>query len=129
MGGESTSRNRVDKARGANSAAPQLEVQECLCDLTVKARFAGLFVDGCAMGSRVVDASGRKTPLFAGKLGVGPARRRQAGVADPLRWSSCSETTGGPATRLAAIARAAAIPPETVVMQGTPRPTAARRIS
>ena len=53
-----------------------------------------------------------------------------AGVAVPLRCSSCSEITGGPpATRLAAIARVAAIPPVSVVMQGMPRATAARRIS
>ena len=43
------------------------------------------------------------------------------------RWISCSERTSpSPAE---AIARAAAIPPAIVVMHGTPRAIAARRIS
>jgi hypothetical protein len=44
-------------------------------------------------------------------------------------WSSCSETTSGSPSRAARIARAAAWPPESVVMHGIPRATAARRIS
>src|SRR4051795_10444712 len=47
MGGESTSHKRADKPPGANSAAPQLEVQEYSGDLTVKPCFAGLLSDLC----------------------------------------------------------------------------------
>ena len=79
--------------------------------------------------SRPVPGAPPKSLLFAENFDVLIRTTRQAGVAEPLRWSSCSETTGGPPTRSAAMARAAAMPLETVVMQGTPRATAARRIS
>ena len=43
-------------------------------------------------------------------------------------WISCSESTSAPPWRPAAIARAAASPPESVVRHGIPRAIAARRI-
>ena len=67
-----------------------------------------------------------------------PAERRQrarlAGVTPPASagtrpaWISCSESTSVPPWRPAAIARAAASPPESVVRHGIPRAIAARRI-
>ena len=71
-----------------------------------------------------------------------PERRRRAGAPRrvPMRsrgasprvrppWSSCSDSTSGSPRRAAAIARAAASPPDSVVRHGMPRATAARRIS
>src|SRR5215217_2717002 len=46
MGGESTSRTRVDKAKAANSAEPQVEVQPHGGHLTVTHAFAGIFHGG-----------------------------------------------------------------------------------
>jgi hypothetical protein len=43
MGGESTSRARGGKAKGVNSARPQVEVHPHGGHLTVTPRFAGLF--------------------------------------------------------------------------------------
>jgi hypothetical protein len=57
-----------------------------------------------------------------------PAERRDH-ARTPFACSSCSDTTAGAPSRAAAIARAAAIPPAIVVTHGTPRATAARRIS
>ena len=118
--------------------------------MTVKPPFAGIFLTGWRVGGRFQDPVAHVSPLFAGKLfarrghipPAEPPRRSEtipgnptlpppdhAGATLPFRWSSCSETTGEPLARLAVIARAAAIPPEIVVMHGTPRATAARRIS
>ena len=59
--------------------------------------------------------------------------RRRGGGADPTlasdACSSCSDSTGGAPSRARAIARAAETPAESVVRQGTPCATAARRIS
>src|ERR687890_1769258 len=52
MGGESTSRTRGDKAKAADSAEPQVEVQPHGGHLTVTGEFAGLFQGRSAMGRR-----------------------------------------------------------------------------
>ncbi len=64
--------------------------------------------------------------LHAGRF---ERRFADAHACTPFACSSCSDTTGGSPSRAAAIARAAAIPPAIVVMHGSPRATAARRIS
>ena len=59
-------------------------------------------------------------------------RRRAHDAAGPTGWipcSSCRETTFGSPAWAERIARAAAIPPEIVVMQAMPRVIAAERIS
>ena len=73
-------------------------------------------------------------PAASGHAQPPAAERRQAHGATPApaalaRWISCRESTVGEPWRAAAIARAAAIPPDIVVMHGMPRAIAARRIS
>src|SRR5215217_807979 len=65
MGGESTSHARADKAKAANSARPQLEVQPHGGHLTVTARFAGLFQPSCAIRGRACLDTPANIPLFA----------------------------------------------------------------
>ena len=74
---------------------------------------------------RAVAASSAKRTR-KGKLAC-PAHETAA--APSARCSSCSERTSHVPVRAEAIARAAAIPPVIVVMHGTPRAIAARRIS
>ena len=77
----------------------------------------------------------RAAPAITGSAPAAERRERAvahvAATAPPpvARWISCSERTGGAPWRAAAIARAAAMPPAIVVMHGTPRAIAARRIS
>src|SRR5215212_5163452 len=65
MGGESTSGTRVDKAKAANSAEPQVEVQPHGGHLTVPAGFAGLFHGPCAMGRGAASDTPENMPEFA----------------------------------------------------------------
>ena len=66
-------------------------------------------------GCRRRRRGGSRRPPRAGAR----AGRACASYADPaVGWSSCSECTAGSPTRAEAIARAAAIPPAIVVMQG-----------
>ncbi len=88
---------------------------------------------GVARGDQVVGAQ----PAHAADLRhppLGRALRSRRGVAHVTTrlgagCSSCSEVTGGASPRPARMARWAALAPLMVVMQGTPRATAARRIS
>ena len=57
------------------------------------------------------------------------ASRSTLGPPSPDPCSACSESTSGSPRRAAMIARAAALAPEIVVMQGIPRVTEAARIS
>ena len=65
----------------------------------------------------------------AAERGEGAVAHACSAAREPRAWSSWSETTSGSPCRAAAIARAAAMPPESVVMQGMPRATATERIS
>jgi len=77
-------------------------------------------------GSRTgPDGIGGASVLASASFGGGAAAKRRTHP----RWTSCSDTTAGSPSRAARIARAAACPPESVVMQGMPRAMAARRIS
>src|SRR4051794_2689133 len=64
-----------------------------------------------------------------GRGGAGPVAHALSAACDPRAWRSWSETTSGSPRRAAAIARAAAMPPDSVVMHGMPRAIAAPRIS
>src|SRR4029077_14094993 len=64
-----------------------------------------------------------------GDLDHAASERRDAHAWTPSACSSCSDNPGGWPSRSAAIARAAAIPPASVVTHGTPRATPPRRIS
>ena len=94
------------------------------------ARLGVLRADGVAGGDQVVGAQPADA-LDLGHPALGRALRPLAHVwTGPLAGcSSCSEVTGGASPRAARMARWAALAPLMVVMQGTPRATAARRIS
>ncbi len=72
-------------------------------------------------GRAAAERSGR--PAHATSVGRG------SGWGPLIPWISWSERTSGSPRRAEAIARAAAIPPAIVVMQGIPRAIAAERIS
>ena len=85
---------------------------------------------------RVVGRHGARAPAergehpghdAAGHIGTDAVVRGHAATSG--RCSSCSESTSGSPARAARIARTAASAPESVVMHGIPRATAALRIS
>ncbi len=70
----------------------------------------------------------RDDPSRPAAEGCGDAIGAQPTSLSRGAWISCSAITAGSPRRPAEIARAAAIPPAMVVMQGMPRATAALRI-
>ena len=101
-------------------------------------RPAGVGAAQEAVGADRLRGGDRGPPATEGReraAGVGHATsagRGGAGLASPFarRWISCSDSTSGAApSRAAPIARAAALPPDSVVMHGIPWLTAALRIS
>ena len=94
------------------------------------ARLRVLGADRVARGDQVVGAQAAHA-LDLGHPPLGRALGAVAHVATRLEsaCSSCSEVTCGASPRPARMARWAALAPLMVVMQGTPRATAARRIS
>src|SRR4051794_36524576 len=64
-GGESTSESRLGNPNPRNSSGPQLELQAHGGELTLLARFAGLFQTLCAMASRSGASPPPIIPLFA----------------------------------------------------------------
>ena len=84
-------------------------------------------VGAVALGGR--HAGGARAERRPDAVGDGGAHCEDTAPAGRLRCSSCSETTSGSPRRAAMIARAAARPPDMVVMHGMPWVIAAERIS